>query len=58
MAVVLTVIFLIKNGKWLDMNPDALYTIACRVAESPQSDKDSTIEYLRLVIKEHLEDNK
>lgn len=50
-AVVITMAFLIKNGKWLNMSPDRLYDVACEVAESPAHKSSSEIAALSVTFK-------
>lgn len=54
MAVTLTLTFLFKNNKWLNVNPHVLYDIACRVAESEATEKDTIIELLNRFIRENI----
>ena len=50
-AVAVTLTFLFKNKRWLDMTPDSLYQTACEVAASPASDSDLEISKLNKLFK-------
>lgn len=53
MAVTLTLTFLYKNHKWLNVSPHVLYNIACQVAESEVANKDAVIELLNRFIRDN-----
>lgn len=55
-AVVITMLFLFKNKKMLDFSHQALYEVACEIAETRAADKDPTLIILNNVFKKHIVD--
>ncbi len=53
-AVMTLLIFLLKNGKWLDVSNDALYRIAVAVAGSSPKSKDTYLASLKKFVEDHL----
>lgn len=56
MAVVLLLLFLFINKKWLDIQPDELYDTALQVAKSRPADRDNIIKALDKTIRQNLTD--
>jgi len=53
MAITLTLVFFYINKRWLNIPPKDLYGIACAVAESTPSERDSMHRYLVQVFSGH-----
>jgi death-on-curing family protein len=54
MAVTITMTFFHKNGHWIEIHPDTLYSVAKFVAESRPRDKERVISDLKHVFRKHL----
>ena len=53
-AITTLLYFLSKNGKWLQLSNEALYTFARDIAKSNPKEKDKIIEQTERFIKAHL----
>jgi len=56
-AVTALLIFLLKNGQWLEVGTQEFYNFAVWVAESPASLKDDTVKAVASFIRQHLRAN-
>lgn len=54
LAVTITLVFLIINKKWLEMDQIAMYKFAIDVAKSNPKQKDETLKYIEKTLKDHL----
>lgn len=52
MALTLMLVFMYKNGLWIEMEPEELYKIACEVAQSEPKRKDAILLLLTTLIKD------
>ncbi len=55
-AVVITMVFLFKNGKMLDFTPDELYRLALEVADSNAQSMQKIVKILKAGFKENIID--
>jgi len=49
-AVMAMFVFISLNGKWIEMEPTALYELALKVSNSNPKDKQQTLEEIELII--------
>lgn len=56
LAITALLVFLHKNGKWLDVEPQAFYEFTVWVARSPAELKDATVKGAEDFIRAHLAD--
>ena len=54
MAVVLTTVFCYVNKRWLNVKPEELYKLACKVAKSEPAEKEKVISVLETKFKEFM----
>jgi len=54
MAVTITLVFVFKNDRWIDISPEDLYKIATVVAKSRPIDHDEVIKTLKITFKQNL----
>lgn len=54
MAVMVLLVFLYLNKKWITITPDDLYVLAKNVANSQPQDREYTVNMLKATIKSHL----
>lgn len=54
MAVTLSLVFLFKNGYWLNARPEEMYNIALKVASSKPKDKEAQIHALSMTFAKFL----
>ena len=47
MAVTITLVFCYMNNRWLDIDSQTLYELACDVANSSPKDMQDTLEYIK-----------
>lgn len=55
-AVMTLLLFLVRNGKWLDTNPDQLYNMAVEIARSSPKKKDLILEKVRIFLEKGIVD--
>lgn len=53
-AVTTLLVFLHKNGKWLQVDPQAFYNFTIWVAQSPAEFKDATVSGVEDFLRRHL----
>ena len=56
MAVMVLLVFLYLNKKWITISPDELYVLAKDVAKSEANHREETVKMLKMTIKSHLID--
>ena len=54
-ALTTVLVFLLKNGKWLEIDSDALYRLTVWVAQSKAQDKDFVLAAVRELLESHLQ---
>lgn len=54
LAVTSLLVFLYKNGKWLDVDSKELYNLAVWVAQSPALAKEYVVQFIDKFIKKHI----
>ena len=55
-AIMTLFLFLVKNGKWLEVDKELLYRTAMWAAESPPDYKDQVVQAFEVLIRKHLVD--
>lgn len=56
LAITTLLVFLHKNGKWLDVDPQVFYEFTVWVARSPAELKDATVKGAEDLLRAHLVD--
>lgn len=54
-ALTTLLVFLLKNGKWLEIDMDLLYRLTVWIAQSKPQDKDLVLAAIRELLESHLQ---